>query len=87
MKTRKWMVLLLPALIACSGCARHYVITMNSGSQYYTYGKPHLENGYYVFKDASGRERYVWGGQIREIAPASMASEDEKSQFNPVPAK
>ena len=66
-----------------SGCARHYVITMNNGSQIATTSKPRVKGNSYVFKDASGAERSVSTGAVSEIAPASMSSNNRSMQYNP----
>ena len=71
-------LLLLPVLL--TGCAHRYVITLNNGSRITTAGKPRLENGSYVFKDAKGQPASVFAGSVREVAPASM-SKNENSQF------
>jgi hypothetical protein len=79
---------LLLALMVCAlcGCARHYVITLNNGSQIGTRSKPHLKGGYYVYKDAMGRDAYVGSGRVMEIAPASMV-ESPGSTFIQTPSK
>lgn len=82
--------LLLPALAALfilSGCAQTYVITLTDGERISTHGKPHLEHGYYHFKDASGHDAQVFTGRVREVAPASMATPDASSMFKPVSTK
>ena len=75
---------LLPTLLLgavfLTSCTRHYVITLNSGARITTVGKPRLESGTYVFKDAKGQLDSVFAGSVREIAPASM-SKSEKSRF------
>ena len=74
----------LPALLLLSvllaGCARNYVITLNNGTRVTTRGKPKLQGGTYLFKDAKGQPAQVSAGRVREIAPASMARE-ESTQF------
>jgi hypothetical protein len=83
----KWIFsLAVMSLVASSGCARNYVITLNNGSQIGTTSKPRLKGGVYVFKDGMGRDSTVSAGAIREIAPASMVNE-EKSPFIPQRAK
>ena len=72
--------LLLGAVLLTS-CARHYVITLNTGARITTVGKPRLENGAYVFKDTKGQPDSVFAGSVREIAPASMSKKSENSQF------
>ena len=78
-------LLLLLALLALSGCARHYVITLNNGARIDTDGKPKLVGNSYAFKDALGRERQIPSGRVAQIAPASMMDEKE-TQFNAVPS-
>jgi len=64
--------LLLSGAVLCCGCSRRYTITTNSGSQIGTRGKPRLENGVYVYKDAQGQQQRMPAGRVREIAPSSM---------------
>ena len=71
---------LLGAVLLTS-CARHYVITLNTGARITTVGKPRLENGAYVFKDTKGQPDSVFAGSVREIAPPSMSKKSENSQF------
>src|SRR4051794_20720306 len=52
--TSNAMVLLL-TVVVLTGCVHHYKITLNSGTQIESAGKPRLENGYYYYKDSSGR--------------------------------
>jgi hypothetical protein len=82
--------LLLPALAALfllTGCSHLYVVSMTDGSRYMAYSKPKLVNGFYHFKDRSGKEaRPVLSSQVREIAPPNMVS-DQTSQFKPVQAR
>ena len=67
--------------VLLTGCTRHYVITLNTGAHITTVGKPRLENGTYIFKDAKGQPVSVFAGSVREIAPASMSKKSENSQF------
>jgi hypothetical protein len=76
MKRIFWLVLLV-ATVAC-GCARRYVITLNNGNTITTLGKPRLEGGVFVFKDASGRWSSVPAGRVREVAPRSMAGGSDR---------
>ncbi|MCX8091781.1 MAG: YgdI/YgdR family lipoprotein [Verrucomicrobiae bacterium] len=71
MKRVCWLVLLV-ALLGC-GCARRYVITLHNGNTITALGKPRMEGGMCVFKDASGQWSSVPAGRVREIAPRSMA--------------
>ena len=68
---RIWLALLLAPLLL-AGCARHYIMTLNNGAQIATRGKPQLQNGAYVYRDAQGQPASVPTGRVREIAPASM---------------
>ncbi len=74
------------SVLLWTGCARHYAMRLNTGALVTTSSKPKLKNGYYVYKDASGRENAVWQGRVAEIGPASQMSK-EGSQFRPQPAR
>lgn len=74
------VLLLAPLLLA--GCARHYVMTLNSGTRITTLGKPKLQNGTYVYKDVHGQLSALPAGRVAEIAPASMVTE-RKEPFVP----
>jgi hypothetical protein len=71
----------LLAIFLLSGCASHYMITLNNGNQITSRGKPKREGAAYVFKDASGKSRSVPAGNVTEIAPASM-NEKKDQNFN-----
>ncbi len=71
-------------LLLLCGCARHYVITLNNGSQIGTRSKPHLQNGVYVFKDGLGNQSYVAAGRVAEISPA-WATSSKPDPFKPEP--
>ena len=65
----------LAGLLLLTGCARHYILTLNNGAQIRTATKPKLVNGFYYYKDSSGREAApVFSGSVTEVSPASMAS-------------
>jgi hypothetical protein len=76
----KLILVLLLFVGLFTGCARSYVITLNNGSRITAQGKPKLSGSTYVYKDASGKPAQVSILRVREIAPASMATE-EGSQF------
>lgn len=79
-------LLLAVGALALAGCTRRYVITTHNGTQVTTSSKPKLQQGVYIFKDASGKKAYVPAGRVREVSPASMVSED-KTRFNPSTSK
>jgi hypothetical protein len=69
---------LLIGLLALSGCASHYVMKLNSGSQITTASKPQLKGNLYTYKDAKGETRFIPATRVREIEPASMAAQESK---------
>ncbi|TAK98477.1 MAG: YgdI/YgdR family lipoprotein [Verrucomicrobia bacterium] len=69
-------VLAITALLL-TGCARHYVITLNNGAQITCRGKPKLVGETYVYKDARGQSFGVPSLRVREVAPASMVKENQ----------
>ena len=71
---------LLIGLIALTGCAHHYVLKLNNGTEITTATKPRLQEGVYHFKDAKGEEHFMPVTRVREIAPASMAERENKPQ-------
>ena len=75
-------LLFLVGLLALSGCARNYVMTLSDGRRVTSTSKPRLEKGNYHYTDSNGRKVYVPAGRVREIAPASMAT-DETAKFKP----
>jgi hypothetical protein len=80
----KKLAILLLASLALAGCAHNYVVTLSNGRQITTTSKPHLDRGYYFFKDAQGRNSYVAAGRVREI---SRGGEIKGDSFNVSPAK
>jgi hypothetical protein len=85
---RKRGVLLLFGLLLLSGCAHQYVMRLNNGTQITTASKPKLERGFWHFKDAKGGDHMIPEGRVREIAPESIAREEDKqNQFKPVKQK
>jgi hypothetical protein len=69
---------LVIALIALTGCTRHYVMKLNNGSQITTATKPKLKEDVYCFKDAKGEEQKIAASRVREIEPASTAAQESK---------
>ena len=84
---KPFLSLALFAALLLAGCARHYTITLNSGNRITTSGKPRLENGNYVFKDAQGRVSSLPAGRVREVAPSDMATSRMNSGFSASPTK
>ncbi len=84
MKSLSW--LLLAGLIALTGCAHHYVMKLTNGAQITTATKPKLKESTYYFKDAKGVEQVIPAARVREVAPASIADQENKPkpmQSNP----
>ena len=78
----KILLLFCLGLLLLGGCSRKYVITLKNGTQVTTEGKPRLDRGHYQFTDVRGRKSSVPEGRVLEIAPASMARE-ENAKFKP----
>lgn len=82
----KILIPLLVGLLVLTGCAHGYVITLNNGERISAANKPHLDRGFYYFKDPAGRQRMFFAGKVKEIAPANMVSDDQP-KFIPVQSK
>lgn len=70
----------LIALLALTGCAHQYAMKLNNGAQITTASKPKFKDGVYYFKDAKGEEHAVAASRVREIAPASVAAQEDKAK-------
>jgi hypothetical protein len=79
---RPSLIILMLGCLALCGCARHYVVKLSNGSEFDTRSKPKLVDGSYYFKDGLGRDSSIPASRVVEVAPASMAHEDEKT-FTP----
>ena len=77
---KKAVLPLFIGLIALVGCAHHYVMRLNNGTEVVTASKPKLKDGIYSFKDAKGAEHFVASGRVREVAPASVAEKENKTK-------
>lgn len=82
----KTALIFLAGLLLLTGCARNYVITLRNGEHLSTKGKPHLVEGFYVYKDGLGRNVKVQAINVREIAPPSMVT-DQNAAFKPVSSR
>jgi hypothetical protein len=81
MKSGRWIWFLLALGLVC-GCRARYEITLYSGGQVTSLGKPKLVQGYYVFKDATGKENRVSATRVRLIEPQRRGWTKEPS-FTP----
>lgn len=65
--------MLCAGLLALTGCARHYNITLNNNHVITTSSKPKLNKAgdAYVFKDRSGATNWVPAGNVKLIEPRS----------------
>ena len=70
-----------------TGCARNYTVVLTNGTRVTGIGKPRLERGNYVFKDAKGQPIYIPAGRVREISPTSMSGPRQSSGFKAEPTK
>jgi hypothetical protein len=66
-------------VLVISGCSRHYVLTMNNGTQVVAASKPRLQGGAYYYTDSFGKEQIVPQGRVREVSPGTSA----KTEANP----
>lgn len=83
---KKIVLVSAASLLLLTGCARNYVITLSNGQHIWSKGKPHLVEGIYYYKDASGHDAKVQQYFVREIAPPSMVT-DQNAAFKPVSSK
>ena len=81
------LTLALFATLLLTGCARHYTMTLNNGNRITTLGKPKLQNGAYVFKDAKGQPGSVPAGRVQEVSPSNMTSSRTSSGFKAEPTR
>jgi hypothetical protein len=81
MKTITIRNYLIISLLALTGCAHQYVVTLTNGTQLNAASKPKLDKGTYYYKQADGKTAAVPAGRVREISDARTAQE-EKQRFN-----
>jgi len=79
----KRLLITVGACLALCGC-QHYDVTMANGTVIRAKSKPKLDaEGYYVFKDLSGKEMQVKSMRIRQIEPVRAGSKSSDNFFNP----
>ncbi len=83
---KKFTFCLLAGLLACGGCAQHYVMKLSNGYEITTASKPKLKGASYHFKDAKGQENMISQGRVMQIEPASIAHAEQKP-FKPAKPK
>ena len=81
------LTLALLAALLLTGCARPYTITLNNGRGMTTQGKPKLQNGSYIFKDASGQPGSVPASRVQEVSPSNMTTSRTSSGFKAEPTR
>jgi uncharacterized protein YcfL len=65
---------LLPMLLGAAlltGCASHYVVTLNNGQHLMAVQKPQLEGFNFVFTDLNGRTNSIPSTDVRAIVAVS----------------
>jgi hypothetical protein len=50
-----------------TGCAQRYVITTTTGASLSSKGRPRLEGGWYLYRDATGQEQRINAMRVRSI--------------------
>lgn len=67
----KNLLLALLAIIACSGCAQRYKVTLHNHQEITTSSRPKFDKTTqtYKFNDSSGRPVILPGFRVKEIAP------------------
>jgi hypothetical protein len=68
---KAYLLMAAVAVVALTGCAHRYKMTLTNGNSITTAGKPKLnkEGNAYIYKDLQGRETSVSAGKVTEIAP------------------
>lgn len=84
---KNFHLLSLLGFVLLTGCARHYVVTLNNGTQVGAKDKPRLQDGAYHFKDANGQDASIAAGRVSQIEPASSAARNKKAGFLDSPSK
>ena len=64
------ILLVIAVAVLLVGCAHRYKVTLTNGNSFTTTSKPILnkEGSAYIYKDAQGRESWVFAGKVAEIA-------------------
>jgi uncharacterized lipoprotein YajG len=78
----KKTLLIAMAAIVLAGCATRYEIVLNNGTRITSKGMPKLvDNSYYVFTDALGKQQKLPALRVRSIAPQDSWDSDPKKNF------
>jgi hypothetical protein len=75
-------VAILLGALAVTGCRTNYQLTLNNGNRITTSTKPKLVQGYYVFKDSSGRTNHVSKTRVRAIEPQPRGYSEKPGSTN-----
>jgi len=78
---------LILSSVLLPGCARHYVMKLNTGAEVDAFGKPKLRDGAYYYKDARREDSVLPASRVIAVQPASMAREERKALEPPKPRK
>ena len=54
-------------VLSAAGCRTRYDLALSNAGSVTAYSRPKLVQGYYVFKDATGKEVRVFAGRVRSI--------------------
>ena len=68
---KQLLLAMLLGVALFTGCASHYVVTLNNGRLIMAAEKPHLEGFNFIFTDLNGRTNSIPSTRVRAIAPAS----------------
>lgn len=87
---KRLLVPLLTVLVTVCGCSHQYVIKMTNGTELSAPHKPKLVGNSYRYEDSRGHQVVIPAGRVTEVAPASVAAEEDKEsqkKYAPVTQK